>query len=104
MREAENNVVSTKDRLPWYGIKGRDIFSMNLPYVSYNNLYLVPTHHLLLYGIVKSFWDTALNSDMLDSKDKKIMKARAFGIKNTDDFNARYSDIVDNYKNWKMYD
>ena len=31
-----------------------------LQYTSYNNLFLVPTYHMLLYGVVKGFWGRAL--------------------------------------------
>lgn len=47
-------------RLKTWGVKGYDMFTQLLPYTCYNNLFLVPTYHMLLYGVVKGFWTRAL--------------------------------------------
>lgn len=89
-----------------WGIKGYDMFTRMLPYTSYNNLYLVPTYHMLLYGVVKGFWCRALqpSNGVISHADRGLMKRRASGVVQTDDFNSRYSDIIDNMLNWKIYD
>lgn len=88
------------------GTKGFDNFTLDLYYVSFNNLFLVPTFHMLLYGVVKSFWSHAFvaSYEVLSTKAKKLMTQRSGGIIITDDFTSRYSDIVKHNKNWKIHD
>jgi hypothetical protein len=45
-----------------YGLSGTCPF-LALPYVSYNDLFALPTYHMLLYGVLKTFWKYALNAD-----------------------------------------
>ena len=107
MDAAENSGIEPpSERLKHFGIKGHDIFTNMLPYVLYNNLFVVPTYHCLLYGVMKRFWTMALKRQhhVVDKKSEDIMKARASGMVGTDDFNARYSCIVQHKANWKLYD
>lgn len=61
------------------------MFSKHLPYVSPNNLYVLPTYHLLLYGVVKKFWTLAVEgTKILHASAKNIMRRRT-GIIATDD-------------------
>ncbi len=41
---------------------------------------------------------------VLDNTSRKAILDRASGVILTDDFNNQYSDIIANWKNWKMYD
>ena len=34
-----------------------------LEYISYNDLFVLPTYHMLLYGVLRTFWKFALNAD-----------------------------------------
>ena len=88
-----------------YGVKGVCDLTERLWYASYNNLFTIPTYHLLLHGVLRSFWGHALSDRrVISSADKKIMEKRSDGVVTTSDFNSRYSDITSNYTNWKMYD
>jgi hypothetical protein len=62
MKAADQAGVSESDKLPMFGIKGTNVFSEKLEYISFNNLWVVPTYHMLLYGVVKTFWTLAFNS------------------------------------------
>lgn len=61
---------------------------------------------MLLYGVVKGFWHTALQarSHVLSSANKRKMSERSAGMIETSDFNSKYADITVHYKNWKIYD
>lgn len=95
MTAAQQSGYNAQACLKTLGIKGQDMFTAMLPYTSYNNLYLVPTYHMLLYGVVKGFWSRALvpANGILSASDRALMQARAAGMVQTDDFNSRYSDI-----------
>lgn len=82
------------------------MFTTNLPYVSYNNLFVVPTYHCLLYGVIKKFWTLAFQrgNNILKKQDEDLIRARAVGMIGTNDFNSRYSCIVEHKANWKLYD
>lgn len=65
-----------------------------LPYVSYNNIFVVPTFHLLLHGVVKTFWKrivtpgksvTLSGLPVLRAEDKQKIKKRGKGFSLTDD-------------------
>lgn len=60
MLAADESGLDESKRLRLYGIKGWDIFTKNLVYVCYTNLFVLPTYHMLLYGVVKGFWNKAL--------------------------------------------
>jgi hypothetical protein len=49
-----------KDQHKFYGCKGRSILSLFLSYISLASIFLVPTAHCLLYGVVASFVDHIL--------------------------------------------
>ena len=86
-----------------YGCKDIDIFSRHLPYISFNNLFVLPTYHMLLYGVLKKFWETAAKGTVvLSSHSKQVIRGRAGNIVSTNDFNSRYSCILDNLANWKI--
>jgi hypothetical protein len=107
MQAAEQSgIPDTTGRLRHFGIKGQDMFTKQLPYIMYNNLFVVPTYHCLLYGVVKKLWTMALtpSNGMIDRASLNKIKARAGGVVTTDDFNARYSCIVRHHANWKIYD
>lgn len=58
------------------------MFTQMLPYTSYNNLFLVPTYHMLLYGVVKGFWSRALQpaNGVISYTDRGLMQKRAGGV------------------------
>ncbi len=88
-----------------YGVKGQCQLTKQLWYTSYNNLFTIPTYHLLLHGVLRSFWSHALSDrSVISGADRKIMESRSDGVITTSDFNSRYSDITKNHTNWKMYD
>lgn len=97
--------LPVKKLLSAYGVKGFDVFSRYLPYVSPTNLYVLPTYHLLLYGVIRKFWSLAVDgTKILAASHKKTIKERAGGIVATDDHQSLYSCIFSNYKNWKIYE
>jgi hypothetical protein len=59
MKSADADKMNAKECLPKYGIKGTNIFNERLDYISFNNIWVVPTYHMLLFGVVKSFWTLA---------------------------------------------
>ena len=62
------------------------MFSKFLPYVSPSNLYVVPTYHALLYGVVHKFWSMAFKgSKILTGAQKKTIKERKGVVIATDD-------------------
>lgn len=93
-------------RLPKYGIKGYCPI-LSLPYVSYNNIMVVPTYHMLLYGILNKFWNTVLSTQaprVLSRESLKIMDGRVAGLVRTNDFKNPYNNIVHRGSKWKLYD
>lgn len=89
-----------------YGVHGWPAIMAFLPYVSYNNLMTVPTYHMLLHGVLKALWSIMLvtSNKVLTARDKAAMTRRAAGLVLTNDFDNSYSDIVGNWKTWKIYD
>lgn len=79
------------------------MFTSRLPYVSFNNLFVLPTYHMLLYGVLKKFWETACKGTrIMSTRSKALIRDRAGGMVSTNDFNSRYSCIIENHKNWKI--
>lgn len=62
MTKADASKRNESYNLPHFGVKGTNVFTDKLPYTSFNNLWVVPTYHMLLYGVVKGFWTTAFMS------------------------------------------
>ena len=63
MQDAERaHSASKPEVLQKYGLHGKCAF-LRLPYVLFNNLFVLPTYHILLYGVLKTFWRYALNAD-----------------------------------------
>lgn len=69
----------------------------------YNNIYVIPTFHLLLHGVVKTFWKRVLTPakcktlsgiEVLNADDKSLMKKRGKGFSLTDDQGGRYACIL----------
>lgn len=48
-----------------YGSKGQDLVSSFLPYVSFNNVYVLPTYHMLLHGVLRKFWELACKKSII---------------------------------------
>ncbi len=83
---AATSTLAANKVLGAYGVKGVDVFSKYLPYVSPTNLYLVPTYHCLLYGVTRKFWSQALEGTKVLTRAKKdLIASRAGGIVATDD-------------------
>ena len=80
------------------------MFTKRLPYVSFNDLFVLPSYHELLYGVMRKIWELACDGAVVMKKpEKDLIKARAWGMVPTNDFNSVYSCIFDNRKNWKIY-
>lgn len=82
------------------------MFTELLPYVSYNNLFVLPTYHMLLHGVLKTFWLTALTpgSGVTTVQDRRVISLRGGGVIVTADFSNNYADIVRHAKTWKIHD
>ncbi|KAK9918436.1 hypothetical protein WJX75_004081 [Coccomyxa subellipsoidea] len=74
-----------------------------LDYVDYNNIWVIPMSHALIYGAVKLFWGLLLTRPTagdpaawcyLPRVNRNIMKDRARHFTNTRDFNRSYRDIM----------
>lgn len=103
MHAEASGIPVREDRLKTYGTKGHDIVTAHLPYVSFNNIYTLPTYHMLLYGVLKRFWVGAVKRTVvLSSAQKNLIAGRQGGLVSTNDFNSRYSNIFDNVNNWKI--
>jgi hypothetical protein len=99
-----------------FGIHGRSLFAELLGhYVDPNNLWIVPTAHAALLGVMKLFLsvvfrDTAgvpqhvLPRWIMRAVNRKLMTQRAGHIILTNDFNRPYRDVVKNRGNWVMED
>lgn len=102
------------------GCRGVSIVCKMLPYVSYNNLWIIPVAHALLYGLVKELvchllrapkfkeCDAARNldpgEDFIDSKGRKLMEARAKHIHVTSDFGRSYKCVLKYMNSYKLED
>jgi hypothetical protein len=101
-------------------VKARDVgsngispFVAALPYVDYNNLFLVPIAHAGLCGVVKDFWYHVLSSPsrgearqwfMLSNSAKHMIASREHHMIATCDFGRKYTDIISKKGNWTMED
>jgi hypothetical protein len=61
---------------------------------------------MLLHGVLKTFWLTALTpgSGVLSADDRKLMKSRGGGVVVTADFSNNYADVTTHAKTWKIHD
>ena len=85
-----------------------------LPYVSMNNLHLIPFAHAGLYGVVKDFYRYLLGTKktaahpgtagIISNAAKKVMSNRAAHIVQTMDFDRPYRDIIHQRGEWTMED
>lgn len=110
------------------GCNGISVLPQLLPYVSYNNLWVAPVIHMLLYGVVSDFWrhslqvkgsksqvaiqraeltgDTAglaaTSVGVLSAEQKRLISSRAAHIQLTTDFGRAYRDVVEHFNSYKM--
>lgn len=93
-------------RLPRFGVKGVCLATELLRYTSYNNLFVVPSYHMLTHGVLKRCWLEFLagSNSMITSTEKRTMHSRAPGIKITNDQTKTYSCITKNMANWKIHE
>lgn len=98
--------VPKDDRLKTYGCHGNCFVTDTLPYTSFNDLFVLPTYHLLLHGVLRNFWDFALKASngILSKKDRDAMSLRQPGVIGTSDFGRRYTDVVTTFGTWTMSD
>lgn len=91
-------------RLPRFGVKGMCRATTVLKYTSYNNLFVVPTYHMLTYGVLKRSWTEFLagSNNIISKHDRGVMASRASGMKKTNDQKQDYSCITVNSKNWQI--
>jgi hypothetical protein len=91
------------------GCKGSSFVINQIPYASYNNLWVVPVAHCILYGVVSDFCKY-LFCDSPDSKDpyvvqpaeRKLISARENHVRLPTDAGRPYRDIVKNVNNFKI--
>ena len=93
------------------GSKGLSIIPFILPYVDYNNLFVVPVAHVLLYGLVASFINYILRDGnqgpdypVLNSATRKTIQQRGSGIGVTSEFGRRYKDVIKYKGSYRMED
>jgi hypothetical protein len=95
------------------GCKGLSIIPHILPYVDYNNLFVVPVAHVLLYGLVAGYMNYIMrdgkhseigNYPVLDAATRKTIKQRGSGIGVTSEFGRRYKDVVQYKGSYRMED
>lgn len=105
--------TSSTDRTK-LGVHGLSLLVAALPYVDYNNLWLVPTGHSLLYGVVKSFVnhifrqhekfkaDHQYPPDVIPHKGRSTIRKRANDIHVPSEFGRQYR-CVETYRgSYKM--
>jgi hypothetical protein len=91
------------------GARGYSIIRQVLKYVSYNNLWLVPVAHTLLYGLVKSFIGFLLrpidsNVNIISPENRKLMQKRGHHIFVNTDFGRKYKCVVKYSGSFRMED
>lgn len=94
------------------GCNGRSTLIKELPYLDYQNTFVVPVPHAALLGVVKDFWSFLLrpmsgalsHTFVISSAARAVIKERARHIVQTCDFQRAYSDIVDKRGYWVMED
>lgn len=110
------------------GCSGLSVIPQYLPYVSYNNIWVAPVIHMLLYGVVVDFLrhifqlkgsktqtaasraelvgDSAAAASVtvgvLSSEQKRIISSRAAHLQLTSDFGRGYRDVVEHLNSFKM--
>ena len=91
------------DVLQMYGIRGRSDF-LRLGYISYNDLFVLPPYHMLLYGVLRTFWRYALNADnrVISRGDLELMAKREQGLITVSDIPERYDGIKRGMGRWQL--
>ena len=79
------------------------MFTKHLVYTRFKNLYVLPTYHLMLHGVVQGYWKKALESKfgILTTDDKLKMTERGGGYVPTDD-TVKYADICKHSKTYHL--
>lgn len=92
-----------EEKLQHFGIKGYDVFTRHLVYTNFNNLYVLPTYHLMLHGVVRGYWKRALEAryGVLSADDRYVMTERGGGFVPTDD-HSKYADVCRHNKTFKL--
>lgn len=101
MQKARANFVSDYPAASHdVGCHGWALFVRELPYLEYNDMWVLPVAHAALLGVCKRFWQEVLGPLGADKEDyaissphRKIMSARAEDIVMTNDMNRPYRDI-----------
>lgn len=87
------------------GAKGLSVIHYMLPYCDYNNLFIVPVAHVLLYGLVASFISYILKDGckhQLSSATRKIITERGKDIGVTSEFGRSYKDVIQYKGSYRM--
>lgn len=102
-----------------YGTHGVSVIPEILEYTSYNNLFVVPVAHSLLYGVIDNFVahllrplpkedrnlrQSDLGHDIISAENRAIMKKRAQHVRVTSDFGRRYKCLILYRKSYKIED
>ncbi|BDA51631.1 hypothetical protein COCOBI_19-1870 [Coccomyxa sp. Obi] len=105
--KVELGVYTAKDT----GCHGKSLVIKYLDYADYNNIWIIPMSHALIYGAVKLVWRLRLTGPSkgvpaawcyLPKINRQIMADRASHLTMTRDFGRSYRDIVDKHKQWTM--
>jgi hypothetical protein len=102
------------------GCHGVSIVCSTLPYTDYNNVWVVPVAHALLYGVAKDFVAHLLRApglsesmgaknlpqgaDFISLEDRRTMRERVKYVHVTSDFGRRYKCIVQYMNSYKLED
>ncbi len=97
------------------GARGQCIITAMLPYTSFNNLFVVPVAHALLYGVVKSFIcfifqkvdDLKKVVDpqlIVKSRERQLIRSRSPFMGVTTDFGRKYKCVLKYHNSYRMED
>jgi hypothetical protein len=102
------------------GCHGESVICKELRYTSYNNLWLLPLAHALLYGIIKTLIAHLLRptkekeskramllldgADFLDLSARRIMEERGKHVCVPSDYGRQYKCVVQYHNSYKMED
>jgi hypothetical protein len=95
------------------GVKGMSVLLTTLPYLSFNNMWLVPVAHAFYYGVVKGFVAFLLrpmsevhdgDENVIGQADRSTISGRARHVLLTSEFGRKYKDVVKYHKSYRMED